>query len=140
MPKIGSTTNKFFNWYKSLSYSLDSPCRTCRLKATVTNLKDRTVCPLRRVPRMLALSWGELPWRTILAPKGCNWYGVKRIVIFPANGNRNRFAEPTSVQIGIGIVCEFQNLRIGKGIIFDRWEEFANYLQIPENLFFFQFF
>ena len=34
----------------------------------------------------------------------------QRIVIFPANRNRNRFAEPTSVGIGIGIVCEFQNL------------------------------
>ena len=34
----------------------------------------------------------------------------QRIVIFPANRNKNRFAEPTSVQIGIGIVFEFQNL------------------------------
>ena len=39
------------------------------------------------------------------------------IVIVPANKNRNRFAEPTSVRIGIGIVCEFQNLQIGIGMI-----------------------
>ena len=32
--------------------------------------------------------------------------------------NRNRFAEPISVRIGIGIVCEFHNLQIGIGIIF----------------------
>ena len=31
----------------------------------------------------------------------------QRIVIFPANRNRNRFVEPRSVQIGIGIVHEF---------------------------------
>ena len=47
------------------------------------------------------------------------------IVIFPANWNRNRFAEPTSVRIGMGIVREFQNLL--KGIIFVWWEVFANY-------------
>ena len=35
----------------------------------------------------------------------------QRIVIFPANRNRNRFEEPTSVRIGIGIVHEFQNLQ-----------------------------
>ena len=35
----------------------------------------------------------------------------QRIVIFPANRNRNRFAEPTSVRIGIGIFCESQNNR-----------------------------
>ena len=40
--------------------------------------------------------------------------------------------DPTSVRIGIGIVCEFQNLRIGIGIIFVTWEVFANYSQIPE--------
>ena len=60
----------------------------------------------------------------------------QRIVIFPTNRNRNRFAEPTSVQIGIGIVCEFQNLQIGIGIIFVRWEVFANNSQIPEVYFF----
>ena len=54
----------------------------------------------------------------------------QQIVIFPAN--RNRFAEASSVQIGIGIVREFQNLRIGIGIIFVRWEVFANYSQIPK--------
>ena len=65
---------------------------------------------------------------------------VQRIVIFPANRNRNRFAEPTSVRIGIGIVREFQNLRIGIGIIFVRWEVFANCSRIPEIYFFFFFF
>ena len=37
----------------------------------------------------------------------------QRIVIFTVNSNRKRFAKPTSVQIGIGIICEFQNLQIG---------------------------
>ena len=59
----------------------------------------------------------------------------QRIVIFPANMNRNRLAEPTSVQIGIGVVCESQNLRIGIGIIFVRWELFANYSRISETFF-----
>ena len=59
----------------------------------------------------------------------------QRIVIFPANGNSNRFGEQTSVQIGIKIVCESQNLRIGIGTIFVRWEVFANYSQIPEIFF-----
>ena len=49
--------------------------------------------------------------------------------------NRNRFAEPTSVRIGIGIVREFQNLRIGIGIIFVRWEVFANNSRIPDIFF-----
>ena len=39
--------------------------------------------------------------------KGRQENSVQRIVVFPANRNRNRFAEPNSVQIGIGIVCEF---------------------------------
>ena len=56
----------------------------------------------------------------------------QRVIIFPVNRNRNRFAEPTSVGIEIGIVCEFQNLRIGIGIIFVRWEVFAKYSQIPK--------
>ena len=51
----------------------------------------------------------------------------QQIVIFPANRNRNRFMERTSVQIGIEIVCEAQNLRIGIGIIFVRLELFTNY-------------
>ena len=51
----------------------------------------------------------------------------QQIGIFPANRNRNRFVEQTSVRIGIGIVCESQNLQIGIGIIFVRWEVFANY-------------
>ena len=54
--------------------------------------------------------------------------------------NRNRLAEPTSVLIGIGIVCEFQNLRIGIGIIFVRWEVFANYSRIPKIFFLSNFF
>ena len=54
---------------------------------------------------------------------------------FPANKNRNRFAEPLSVRIGIVIVCESKNLRIGIGIIFVRWELFANYSQISEIFF-----
>ena len=57
------------------------------------------------------------------------------IVIFTANRNRNRFAEPTSVQIGIEIVCELQNLWIGIGIIFVRWEVFAKNSQIPDVFF-----
>ena len=56
-------------------------------------------------------------------------------VIFATNGNRNRFAEPTSVRIGIGLIREFQNLGIGIGIIFVRWEVFANYSRIPEIFF-----
>ena len=57
------------------------------------------------------------------------------IVIFSANRNRNKLAEPTSVWIGIWIVCESQNLWIGIGIIFVRWEVFANYSQLPEIIF-----
>ena len=63
-----------------------------------------------------------------------------RIVIFPANRNRNRFAELISVQIGIGIVREFQNLQIGIGKIFVTWEVFANYSRIPEIYIFSYFF
>ena len=59
-----------------------------------------------------------------------------QIVIYPANRNRNRIAEPTSVQIGIGIVGEFQNLQIGIGIIFVRWELFANNSPISDIYFF----
>ena len=44
----------------------------------------------------------------------------------------NRFAEPNSVRIGIGIVREFQNLQIGIGKIFVRREVFANNWQIPD--------
>ena len=44
----------------------------------------------------------------------------------------NRFAEPTSVRIGIGIVCESQNLQIGIGIVFVRWELFAIFSRISE--------
>ena len=62
-------------------------------------------------------------------------YSDHRIVIFTANRNRNRFAEPTSLQIGIGIVCESQNLRIGIGIICVRWELFANYSRKSEIFF-----
>ena len=59
----------------------------------------------------------------------CGILGVsdQGIVNFPANRNRNRFAEPTSTQIEIGVVCEFQNLGIGIGIIFVRWKVFVNY-------------
>ena len=57
------------------------------------------------------------------------------MVIFPANRNRNRFAEPSSVRIGIGIVREFQILRIGIRIIFVRWEVFANNSRIPDIFF-----
>ena len=38
--------------------------------------------------------------------------------------------------MGIGIVCEFQNLRIGIRMIFVKWEVFASYSQIPEIYFF----
>ena len=64
----------------------------------------------------------------------------QRIVIFPANRNRNRFVEPTSLIIGIGIVREFQNLLIGIEIIFARWKVFSNYSRIPEIYFFAQLF
>ena len=65
---------------------------------------------------------------------------VQRIVIFPANRNRNRFVDPTSVQIGIGKSHEIQNLQIGTGKIFVRREVFTNYLWIPEILFSLSFF
>ena len=58
-----------------------------------------------------------------------------KIGIFTTNRNRNWFAEPTSEQIGIGIVCELQNLQIGIGIIFVEWDVFANYSQITEIFF-----
>ena len=45
---------------------------------------------------------------------------------FPINRIRNRFAEATSVRIGIGIVCECQDLQIGIGIVFVRRKVFAN--------------
>ena len=59
----------------------------------------------------------------------------QRIIIFPANRNRNRLAESSSVQIGIGIVCEVQNLQIGLGIVFVRWEIFVNYSRMPKIIF-----
>ena len=76
----------------------------------------------------------------VLRPIICSLFLARdqQIVIFSANRNRNRFAGP-SVRIGIGIVPEFQNLQIGIGIIFVRWEEFANYSQIPEIYFSFLF-
>ena len=64
------------------------------------------------------------------------YFSDQKMVIFPENRNRNRFAELTSVRIGIGIICEFQNLQIGIGIIFVRWEVFANNSQIPDIYFF----
>ena len=64
----------------------------------------------------------------------------QRLVIFPANKNRNRFAEQIFVRIGIGIVLEFQNLRIGIGILFVRWKVFTNYSQRPKIYFFSNFF
>ena len=51
---------------------------------------------------------------------------VQRKFIFPTNRNRNIFAEPTSVQIGIGILCELQNLQIGIGKLFVRREVFEH--------------
>ena len=56
---------------------------------------------------------------------------VQRIVLIPANRNRNKFAESTSVGLVIGIVCEFQNLQIGIGIVFFGREVFVDYPQIP---------
>ena len=64
----------------------------------------------------------------------------QQIVIFPANRNRNRFAGSISVRIGIGIVCVFQNLRIGIGIIFVTWKVFANGSRIPKIYIFSHFF
>ena len=51
---------------------------------------------------------------------------VNKIVIIVANKNINKFAQPTSSQVGIGIVHEFQNLQIGIGIVFVNWNVFAN--------------
>ena len=56
----------------------------------------------------------------------------QRIVIFLANRNRNRLAKPSSVRIRIGTAREFQNLRIGIGIIFVRWKVFVNNSRIPD--------
>ena len=61
------------------------------------------------------------------------FYSVYRIVTFPANKNRKILAELTSVHIGIGIVCEFQNLRIW--IVFIRQEVFGNNSWNPEIIF-----
>ena len=72
----------------------------------------------------------SLPYTSVVQCNLIKCSSDQRIVIFPALRNRNRFAEPTSVQIGIGIVCESQNLQIGIGILFVRWELFANYSQI----------
>ena len=80
------------------------------------------------------LLWNKI-WHANFLTKHTLENSDQRIVIFPVNRNRNRFAEPTSVRIGIGIVCESQNLRIGIGIIFVRWEVFANYSWIPEVIF-----
>ena len=55
------------------------------------------------------------------------FYSDQQIVIFPANRNTKRLAETISVQIGIGIDPEFQNLRIGIGIIFVTLKVFTNY-------------
>ena len=57
----------------------------------------------------------------------------------PANRNRNRFTEPTSVQIGIEIVCEFHNFGIGIGKVLVRRELVFNYSQIPIIIFFLSF-
>ena len=54
---------------------------------------------------------------------------------FFANRNRNRFVESPSVRIAIGILWKFQNLWIGIGIIFVRWEVFANYSRTSEIYF-----
>ena len=43
---------------------------------------------------------------------------VQQIVIFPGNRNRNRFTEPTSVQIGIEIFFLILKLQTGMGIVF----------------------
>ena len=60
----------------------------------------------------------------------------QQIVIFPVNRNRNRFAEPSFVQIGLGIVREIQSLQIGLRIKFVGLEVYANYSQRPETYFF----
>ena len=74
-----------------------------------------------------------------LTKQQCNLIQIchsdQRIVFSPANRNLNRFAEPTSVRIGIGIISESQNLQIGIGIIFVRWELFAKYSWISEIFF-----
>ena len=44
--------------------------------------------------------------------------------MFPANRNRNRFTEPTSLQIVLGIVCKFPKL--GIGIVYVRREVLAD--------------
>ena len=49
---------------------------------------------------------------------------VQQRDISTVNSNRNIFTEPSFVQIGIGIVHEFQNLGIEIGIVYIRWEVF----------------
>ena len=62
---------------------------------------------------------------------------VQRIFIFPANRNKNRFADPNSVQIVIRRVCEFPNLQIRKEIEFFRWKVFTKYSLTPDIYIFF---
>ena len=88
--------------------------------------------PLRKSLTLLYFQWASLSWLVAITASD------QRIVIFPANRNRNRnrFAELTSVRIGIGIVCELQSLRIRIGIIFVRWEVSVNNSRIPKIYFF----
>ena len=57
--------------------------------------------------------------------------GVSRWILKQclANGYFSREQETICVQIGIAIVCEFQNLQIGIGIILFIWEVLTNYSQ-----------
>ena len=65
-----------------------------------------------------------------------DWFSVHQIVCFSlANRHRNRFAQPTSLQIKIGMVRKLQNFQRGIGIVFVRQEVFANYSQIPDIFF-----
>ena len=75
-----------------------------------------------------------------LHTKSSSSFSVQWIVIFPTYRNRNRFAEQTSVNIGIEIVCDFQNLRIWIGIVLIWREIFKNYLQIQKYFVLYIFF
>ena len=69
----------------------------------------------------------KIVYATNVLSNSDQWIGFS-----PANKNRNRFKEPTFVPIGKRIVCEFQYLKIRKGIIFVWREIITNSSQIPE--------
>ena len=132
--------------YLSFTCFAYSPLKSTQSNPTIHD-------PFNSLPTTRQGQWPEGPWR--------EWGGYMRFTLqdvlcllsctascisgqwsanryfFTANRNRNRFAEPSSVWIGIGKICEFQNLQIGIGIIFVRWEVFANNSWIPNIYYFF---